>query len=758
MGEVTGGTDCVLDSSAVLVRMLPLLLLSHITLTFAAPTSQCDLNKLSIDGGNYTLSDGGNIGSRVLYSCSKGKYPYPTISRECLPSGRWTHATHQFTCRDVLCPAQMTFEMGDYFPRKRKYYIGDALHFDCYAGFERFGPEKRTCQEDGKWSGTTPTCENFLGYCPNPGIPAGARKSGTSYDLNSKISYQCQDGLYLTGSAERQCMKNKRWSGTEPVCRERYVYDSPEEVAESFSYSLAESIARAKPIEEESTNRRIAISKDAPLNIFIVFDTSASVGLRNFNTAKEIAAVLIEKVSTYDIRCRYAVISYASEVKIIVNLNEEDSGEPEAVITRIQTFNYREHEGKTGTNTRDGLQNVYNMLGLEKLRNPGGFLSTRNIIVHMTDGKFNMGGDPRVEIKRIRELLAIGTAPNDREDYLDVYSFGLGDDISIEELNDLASKKDFEKHVFRMESIDDMKSAFDYLIDETEAFDMCGLSKEHSEDTREKFPWTAKITVTRSDGMESAKGSIITRNFILTAAHVFRLDDAVHTVFVQVGDRAGFKVKNIYRHPKYDPTAKQDKNIRKSFDYDLALVELDRKLDFSSTIRPICLPCTSGASWALKLTNKPTTCTDHENVLFPKGSDLIEALFISEETRNELKEMNVYIKEGTKRIGCDRDTAKLSEFKDVADIKDVTDKFLCTGGTQPVLEPQTCKEDAGGPLIIRHKRRYIQVGVISWETINSCRRNKRERVPEGSRDFHADVLHSMDWIGKITKDELSLIK
>ncbi|XP_073454550.1 complement factor B-like isoform X2 [Aquarana catesbeiana] len=739
--------------------MLPLLLLIHIALTFATPEIKCDLTKLAIDGGNYTLSDGGNIGSEVHYSCPKEKYPYPSFFQKCLANGQWTNAMHQFVCKDVHCPGQLMFEGGEYFPRKAKHNVGDVLNFQCYAGFSMTGPERRICQEDGQWSGTTTTCQNYLEHCSDPGVPPGATKAGTSYGLNDKVRYWCQAGLHLIGSKERQCMWNKQWSGAEPFCKDRYMYDTPEKVAESFSYSIAEIIAGSKPVREDRESRKLRIRKEDPLNIFIVIDTSKSVGIRDFRTAKDISESFIEKISSYDIVPRFAVISYASTVKTIASLN--DNLNPEEVIENLKTFRYSEHDDKTGTNTRGALAEVCGMLSLDLVKNKEKFLETRNIILLLTDGKYNMGGDPAVEIQKIRELLYIEKGQNDREQYLDVYTFGLGIDVIIENLNDVASKKEGEKHVFQMENIDSMKSAFDEIIDETYAFDMCGLAKDHSEDGYERFPWIVKITITRPGHMENCKGSIVTKNFILTAAHCFHLDDEVHYVSVELGpsDRAKVtrKVKNIHRHPKYDPNSKRDKNVPKSFEYDLALVELSEKIEFSPTVRPICLPCTSGTSWALKQRDKAVSCKDHENVLL--SGDLVKALFITEERRNTLEQMNVQIKQGNWRQGCLNDAKKVEDFKDVADIKDVvTDNFLCTGGIDPEVDPQTCKGDGGGPLIIQHKKRYIQVGVISWGTVNSCKGYKREQVPAASRDFHAGVIPGIAWIEEIIKDELIYLK
>ncbi|XP_073454538.1 complement factor B-like isoform X2 [Aquarana catesbeiana] len=726
--------------------MLPLLLLIHIALSIAAPIDECNLDKVAIFGGTYKISEDGE---KVEYSCPKGKYPFPSATRECERNGQWTNEKQKAICRAVQCPKPDMFEGGEYTPHKPKYFVGDDLYFECWGGYTRFGPENRTCQESGKWSGETTICDDDQGgHCPSPGIPIGASKVGTSYRIEDKVSYDCQNGLRMFGSKTRECKKNKRWSGSEPSCRNSYTFDSPEEVAEVFGSSLAETIESSDPDRVEG----------GLVNIFIIIDASKSVGVKNFKTAKDIAETFIEKVSSFDFTPRYSVITYASQIKRIVTLSESEiNTEAEKVIEAIQNFKYSEHDNKQGTNTRCALQEVYNQLSLDNLRNEK-FLEHSNIIILMTDGKHNVGGDPSVEVNKIRELLDI--RKDHREDKLDIYVFSLGDDISQDELNDIASKKDREKHVFQMENVDALKKAFE-IIDETSAFEMCGLSRDHSEKDNEKYPWIVKLTITRPEGVEKCKGSIVTKNFILTAAHCFHLDDQVHYVSVELGpsDRAKvtWKVQNIHRHPKYDPNGKKDKNVLKSFEYDLALVELSQKIEFSPTVRPICLPCTSGASWALKQRGKAVSCKDHENFLL--SGNLVKALFITEESKDTLEQMNVQIKQGNWRYGCLKDAEKMEDFKDVVDIKDVvTDNFLCTGGVDPEVDPQTCKGDSGGPLIIQYNKRYIQVGVISWGTVNSCKGYKREQVPTASRDFHAGVIPGLAWIEEIIKDELIYLK
>ncbi|MEE6528002.1 hypothetical protein FKM82_029837, partial [Ascaphus truei] len=78
-----------------------------------------------------------------------------------------------------------------------------------------------------------------------------------------------------------------------------------------------------------------------------------------------------------------------------------------------------EHDDKQGTNTRAALASVYSMLIQQELTDKKTFDKARNVILLMTDGKYNMGGDPTLEVTKIRELLNIGKNQSDlREDYL----------------------------------------------------------------------------------------------------------------------------------------------------------------------------------------------------------------------------------------------------------------------------------------------------------------------------------------------------
>lgn len=180
-------------------------------------------------------------------------------------------------------------------------------------------------------------------------------------------------------------------------------------------------------------------------------------------------------------------------------------------------------------------------------------------------------------------------------------------------------------------------------------------------------------------------------------------------------------------------------------------MKLKSKLTYSQTLRPLCLPCTEGTTRALRLPQS-TTCQQHKDELLPAKN--VKALFVSEEEK-KLTRKEVYIKNGDKKASCERDAQYAPGYDKVKDIAEVvTPRFLCTGGVDPYADPNTCRGDSGGPLIIHKRSRFIQVGVISWGVVDVCKDQKRRlQAPAHARDFHINLFQVLPWLKDKLKDE-----
>ncbi|XP_049648643.1 complement factor B [Accipiter gentilis] len=726
---------------------------------------RCDPALVPIEGGWGELVAGGE---GLRYRCPPGSTPLPTGLRRCSPEGTWDPLPGGVTprCQAVWCPAPLEFEHGWFWPRGGRHAPGSRMEFGCFGGFTLRGPHVRVCGPGGRWGGATPVCDDGAGACPAPGVPPGATKEGSGYGVEGRVRYRCRPGLQLVGSAERRCLEGGVWSGTEPRCRDPNSFDTPEDVAASFLASLAQTVevAEANDTRGPLEKRRIRLSPGAALNIYLVLDASQSIGPEDFGDARNALRELVEKIASYGAAPHYGIITFGTEARVVLSPMEPQAADGASVDKILEELAFAAHAQKPGTNPHAALKAVYELLvqqeraeQLRGLQPPPVTNSTRHVLIIMTDGRVNMGGSPVPVIHQIRELLSIGRDPrNDREDFLDVYAFGVGSLVHTETLNALASHKDGEQHVFLLRGLPDLQEAFHRMIDESETMGLCGLTYEFkSASDRERNPWHVTIIVTRPEkGQERCQGSLVSPYFVLTAAHCFHVDDQAPWVTVEVGPRVQRKVDRLFLHPQYNLGGRRDRGVPEFYDYDVALVRLQTAVPPSPTTRPLCLPCTEGASRALRLPPDQSTCDEHRRLLLPEKN--LDAFFVSPRGPSELQRRPVHLKLGEQRGPCEADALRAPLYAKVVALEDVvTPRFLCSGGTEPYVDPNACRGDSGGPIVVTWGKRYFQVGVISWGVLDVCR---QPRAPAFARDFHINVFEVLPWLqGQLQDEDLGFL-
>uniref|UniRef100_A0A3Q1HJ57 C3/C5 convertase n=1 Tax=Acanthochromis polyacanthus TaxID=80966 RepID=A0A3Q1HJ57_9TELE len=160
---------------------------------FPAGEVQCDCTETNMQmaGGDYTLTNKLQRGSMLVYHChDEGDYPYPHLVRVCQPNGRWNPSPKRFSpqrCKRVECPDPNVMEYGNVIPSQERYFVGNETTYECYSGYTLRGSSTRQCLPNGKWSGSTPICSRDSGdTCADPGIPAGASRTGNIFGIDDK--------------------------------------------------------------------------------------------------------------------------------------------------------------------------------------------------------------------------------------------------------------------------------------------------------------------------------------------------------------------------------------------------------------------------------------------------------------------------------------------------------------------------------------------------------------------------------------------
>ncbi|XP_062872831.1 complement factor B [Trichomycterus rosablanca] len=742
------------------------------------PQKNCSLAEV-INGGHVTYSNEGLEGSVLTYHCGIGSYPYPFRRRVCqrgewsvmvLPNGKRVSTA---TCREILCPAQLKLDSGEFWPKKQWFKVGEEQRFSCKEGLTLLGSAQRNCTEWGHWTGTTPVCNDKSDYCGNPVTPPGALRSGDRFRIGDKVKYSCQSGLDLLGPEVRECLDSKEWSGPVPRCQAHFAFDSPETVAQAMHGSLSVVLDVLSPefkMKAQQDYGRTLKVADGRLNIFILMDTSGSILQDQFENAKKATANLIRKLSSYDVQMKFNIISYATEPRDIIRIQDYGSDNVEIVLNKLTEFSQTTHGRKTGTNLYKALYKVYEQLSfLGASKKEKYFNETQNVILIETDGYSNMGGSIEHVLCMIREHLGYKcrSFDNTQEDLLDIYVFGIGENVKKDELRNIASMKMREQHLFILHTYSDLGEVFNRMINDS-AVTKCGMAQElvyprktpeTHEDTEAPQPaYTRPWHVSVYWKMRPCKGSILTENWLMTAAHcLMKLTDGfvehatTNELHIEHGEgKAAASLLII--HPQFDVSGLKDKNIKEFYDYDIALIKVVNSIKLSIKARPICLPCTKASNRALRL-NHDSTCEKHKSALIdPKET---QAHFI----RQGKIRLQTHI-QSEKRVECMEQYKPALASNNLVALTDViTERFLCTGGSTKHKDDFTCKGDSGGALFLRKAMRYFQVGVVSWGIKSLC--NSTTKVvpdpPRDARDFHISVFAIMPWLQQHLGKELEFL-
>uniref|UniRef100_A0A1A8CQQ0 C3/C5 convertase n=1 Tax=Nothobranchius kadleci TaxID=1051664 RepID=A0A1A8CQQ0_NOTKA len=726
---------------------------------------QCDCTQTSIDiiGGSYTLTKNLEKGSLLVYHCPEGQYPYPTLTRLCQANGSWGPLPKKRPaqmCKRVTCPDPFVLENGNVSPAQENYFVGDETTYECYSGYTMRGSSSRICLPNGKWNGSTPICSRDSGEaCPDPGIPPGASRLGSMFGIDDKVKYACNGKMFLVGSSERVCQENGQWTGKEPECYFKYTYDTPQEVSEAFGSAIKDSLTTMESLNDTQGGRTIRISKEGTLNIYIAVDISESIDQNQFDKARNAVITLIKKIARFSVSPNYEIIFFSSEIYEVVNIH--DFFDQRADLTKVieDLENFEIGDKNTGTDLNLAFVTFEKRMSfIKEQAGPEGFKEHRHVLIMFTDGAYNMGGSPKPTVERIKDMVYMnhteGEKAGSREEFLDIYVFAIGANIFDDDLQPLTLGTG-EKHYFRMKDITELGETFDKIIDESEVVGLCGLYQEYNTEDknsiRKRFPWMAFV---RNTGLKSKMclGSLVSPDFVLTAAHCFTFGDEPENVVVEIDDGSGLKgikVRKFTLHPKYNLKAKANEGVQEFYDYDVALIRLNESVQISPLARPICIPCTQETSDALKLVGK-STCKQQEQLLL---KDQLERLSFLTRQNSLVAEKDVFAKLGGNRNLCIQKALNANGITAKDPKVAVTDNFLCTGGRIEQRNHIACRGDSGGAVFKNYELRTVQIGVVSWGTHDLCSTGGLVESNDESRDFHINLFKMVDFFKSVLGDD-----
>ncbi|XP_065258973.1 serine protease 27-like [Emys orbicularis] len=207
---------------------------------------------------------------------------------------------------------------------------------------------------------------------------------------------------------------------------------------------------------------------------------------------------------------------------------------------------------------------------------------------------------------------------------------------------------------------------------------------------RGRWPWQVSI---QHNGHHFCGGSLISAQWVVSAAHCFQLSDLVSSYRVNLGEyqlsypsrcQISSPVSQIFVHPNYSSTWKSA---------DIALLQLTEPVRYTNEILPVCLP-------------GPSDSFPDNHVCWVTGWGRIDSE-VSLPPPKTLQEVQVQL----------IDTAACNTLYNIdLDPKigrdPVKPDMICAGYAEG--QKDSCQGDSGGPLACDHNGTWFLMGIVSW--------------------------------------------
>ncbi|KAK9711611.1 WAP-type (Whey Acidic Protein) 'four-disulfide core' [Popillia japonica] len=169
-----------------------------------------------ISYGTVTVT-GKLFGDRVTYSCQHGYHVVGLQSRTCQADGQWARTAP--SCKqNIYCLAPPTIDHARHnaLPEQTTFDLDSTLQYFCHNGYVTNGfPRAKCLAIDGQASWYGPDISCEPRSCGAPQDISHGWHAGECYTYGCRINYHCAEGFELVGKAERFCQADGMWSPKE---------------------------------------------------------------------------------------------------------------------------------------------------------------------------------------------------------------------------------------------------------------------------------------------------------------------------------------------------------------------------------------------------------------------------------------------------------------------------------------------------------------------------------------------------------------
>eukprot|EP00795_Rhopilema_esculentum_P010617 gene10617-19356_t len=689
----------------------------------------------SFRNGYFTIDNEKlEFGTTITFFCNENYELTKADAITCNENGKWLPRRLP-RCRRLSCGNPGRPEDGRRFGSN--FTVGANVSYRCNGGYTLVGSAIRTCQSNGLWSGELVICLDKKSHCPNPGVPANGRRIGKSFEKGDVVVYECLPGFTLIGDKSHNCTLHGNWTGNRPFCEDDNKVTIPpiEETALLFSNDLIKPLAK-KTCQTDENGKCIK-------------SRGRSLSLNNPDGLDLI--FLIDSSSSIGQKNFDLTLEFICEIIVKFGVDYGKGGTRVAAVTfstkAYLVYNLGDASVDTATRACEITRNIKYRgggtgiaVGMDLVRTNILSEKERNrkrALILITDGTHNFGGSP---IDIARKLKS--------EQNVEIYTIGVGKKIKRSELKNIASrsKKTGRKLIFQLKSEEDFQTLLHKII--RTDYSLCGIGPSLStgrgrvsqgKDADDSgWPW--QVAIYRSNVKADAYslicgGSIINKTAILTAAHCLEEDDRRSINFTVVRDPHRYRVVVGHTEIKLKDKDWVTKNglVIKDI-YVHPLFEFGEK-HFNDYNDDIAI---------FQLREPVRFSRKIRSICLPKPSDHLE-----DGLERNARQLG-YVT-GWGLVNSNKDREEKLQFADLyvnsnetcKDEHFVKEKMFCVGNKDG---KDACRGDSGGPfsMYFHSERVYKLVGMVSWGD------------PEcGGTDLHGyltRVTNYLSWIKEVLKE------
>nr|CAB3266736.1 sushi, von Willebrand factor type A, EGF and pentraxin domain-containing protein 1-like [Phallusia mammillata] len=182
---------------------------------------QCDALEAPENGSIDLEQDAYDVHDVITFSCDDGFVLVGSSTSTCRENTKWSNKVP--TCQSNTCNPLTAPINGELSPDQDEYQVEETIVFTCDEGYELMGAEEVVCQDNGDWSDVEPTCEAVT--CDGLTAPDNGQQSTNNqkYRIGEQVDFSCDDGFFLDGSEQLECLAEGVWSDVEPTCQRKYL-------------------------------------------------------------------------------------------------------------------------------------------------------------------------------------------------------------------------------------------------------------------------------------------------------------------------------------------------------------------------------------------------------------------------------------------------------------------------------------------------------------------------------------------------------